>query len=508
MKVSKIIIHPFASLLAQAVRSNAEPIPSLNACTSLSWALPGKVSYRNSSAFAVSNDYWSARQSDVSPECFAYPESTGDISVMVKILASISAPFTVKSGGHTAHLGSNLPGGVTIDLARLSQVKVSSDRETTSVGPGARWVQVAATLDPMGLAVVGGRMGDVGVSGLILGGGLSYFSGKRGWACDNVRTYEVVLVSGEVVEASPEQNPDLYWALRGGGGSSFGIVSRFDLVTFAQGDLWGLQQYHPPAVRAELFSNYVDLVLKRLPSDSDAHNFLVFLDNPLIGTEIAINYMYHATLPATSGAIPPVFAKTAAASNVLRNTTLVGNVSTHFASLSGDPNGSRRAWTNIAVHLKDGSEQLLEEIYTIAQGHRSRVKALGTETNDNSTWVLFGLHPITTNVLEAMQKNGGNALGLRLEDGPLSIVQINSVWARRDLDQRVLASADKAIAEIRALAAERGAGSDFVYMNYAAQSQDVFAGYGKANEERLINVAQKYDPNGTLKRLWKGYFQI
>ncbi|TLS29219.1 hypothetical protein PpBr36_01694 [Pyricularia pennisetigena] len=507
MKGSTTIIYALASLLAQPIQSSAEPA-SLDACASLSRALPGKVSYRNSSAFAVSNNYWSARQSDVAPECFAYPGSTADVSVMVKLLASISAPFTVKSGGHTAHLGSNLPGGVTLDLARLSQVKVSPDRETTSIGPGARWVQVAATLDPLGLAVVGGRMGDVGVSGLVLGGGLSYFSGKHGWACDNVRAYEVVLVSGEVVEASPGQNPDLYWALRGGGGSSFGIVSRFDLATFAQGDLWGLQQYHSPVVRAELFSAYLDLVLNRLPSDSYAHNLLIFVDNPLLSSETAINYMYHAKPPATSGAIPPVFARTSAVSNVLLNTTLVGNVSTHFASLSNDPYGSRRAWTNVAVHLKEGSEKLLEEIYTIAQGHRSLVKALGTEAKDNSTWVLFGLHPIPTNVLEAMQKNGGNALGLRPEGGPLTLVQINSVWAHPDLDERVLASADKAIADIRALAAERGARSDFVYMNYAAQGQDVFAGYGRANEEQLAKVAQKYDPNGTLKKLWKGYFQI
>ncbi|KAI6376702.1 hypothetical protein MCOR25_002667 [Pyricularia grisea] len=508
MKISTTNICRIASLLAQGVQCSASPASSWDACASLSWALPGKVSYRNSSAFALSNDYWSARQTDVPPECFAYPESTGDISVMVKLLTSLSASFTVKSGGHTAHLGSNLPGGVTIDLARLSQVKVSADRETTSIGSGARWVQVAATLDPMGLAVVGGRMGDVGVSGLILGGGLSYFSGDRGWACDNVRTYEVVLVSGEVVEATPEQNPDLYWALRGGGGSSFGIVSRFDLVTFPQGDLWSLQQYHPPAVRADLFSAYVDLTVSGLNSDPDAHNFLVFADSPLIGTELAINYMYHATPPATSGAIPPVFAKTAAVSNALINTTLVGNLSAIYASLSGDPNGSRRAWTNVAVHLKEGSEQLLEDVYTITQGHRSRVKALATQTNDTSAWVLFGLHPITTDLLEAMQKNGGNALGLRPEDGPLTLVQINTIWAHSDLDERILASADQAIAEVRTLATERGAMADFIYMNYAAQSQDVFAGYGKANEERLTKVAQKYDPNGTLKKLWKGYFQV
>ena len=84
-------------------------------------------------------------------------------------------------------------------------------------------------------------MAPVGVPGLVLGGGISFFSNKVGWACDNVAAYEVVTASGLVVTASPTTFPDLYWALRGGGGN-FGIVTNFKLDAFPLGQMWGGQR--------------------------------------------------------------------------------------------------------------------------------------------------------------------------------------------------------------------------------------------------------------------------
>jgi len=87
------------------------------------------------------------------------------------------------------------------------------------------------------------KMSPVGVPGLVLGGGISFFSNKLGWACDNVASYEVVTASGLVVTASPTQFPDLYWALRGGGGN-FGIVTNFKLNAFPLGLMWGGQRIY------------------------------------------------------------------------------------------------------------------------------------------------------------------------------------------------------------------------------------------------------------------------
>ncbi|KAK1561593.1 uncharacterized protein LY79DRAFT_675438 [Colletotrichum navitas] len=118
---------------------------------------------------------------EIHPACFVTPEDTKDVATTIKILTSASVPFTVKSGGHTAFDGrSNIAHGVTIDLVRLNQITLSDDRQTISVGPGNRWDNISETLDPLSLADVSGRVSDVGIGGLILGGGISYFSGRYG----------------------------------------------------------------------------------------------------------------------------------------------------------------------------------------------------------------------------------------------------------------------------------------------------------------------------------------
>ena len=92
-------------------------------------------------------------------------------------------------------------------------------------------------LEPFGLAVPGGRLGPVGVPGLLLAGGVSYYGNQVGWSANSVVNYEIVLASGEVVNANAEVNPDLFWALKGGS-SNFGIVTRFDIQTVPSRKVW------------------------------------------------------------------------------------------------------------------------------------------------------------------------------------------------------------------------------------------------------------------------------
>jgi hypothetical protein len=109
-----------------------------------------------------------------------------------------------------------------------------------------------------------------------------------------------------------------------------------------------------------------------------------------------------------------------------------------------------------------------------------------------------------------MQVNGGNALGLKPEDGPLMIVQVTLSWTSAAMDETVETSSKELIDKINALAASRGASSKngYVYMNYAGKTQDVYGGYGKQNHAKLKRVARKYDPHGELRNLWKGYFKL
>ncbi|ROV95990.1 hypothetical protein VMCG_07956 [Cytospora schulzeri] len=104
-----------------------------------------------------------------------------------------SCHFAVRSGGHMGFAGAaNIANGVTIDLGALNSVEVTEDRTMASVGVGATWGQVYSHLEPLGLSVAGGRSAPVGVGGLTLGGGISYFSPRFGWTCDTVSNYQVV----------------------------------------------------------------------------------------------------------------------------------------------------------------------------------------------------------------------------------------------------------------------------------------------------------------------------
>ncbi|KAL8786237.1 MAG: hypothetical protein Q9195_008293 [Heterodermia aff. obscurata] len=138
----------------------------------------------------------------------------------------------------------NIQDGVTIDLGQMNAVVVNNERTITRVGPGARWSDVYSKLSPMNLAVVGGRVSDVGVAGLTLGGGNSFFAPQYGFACDGVANFEVVLASGRIVNANLHSHRDLFRALKGGN-NNFGVVTRFDFKTFSKGQVWGGFIYYP-----------------------------------------------------------------------------------------------------------------------------------------------------------------------------------------------------------------------------------------------------------------------
>lgn len=120
---------------------------------------------------------------------------------------------------------------MTINLTQLNATTYNAATNTASIGTGARWLSVYEELAKDNVTVAGGRQGIVGVGGLLLGGGISWYTGRRGFACDNVVNYEIVLASGEVLNANASANSDLWLALKGGS-SNFGIVTRFDVEAF------------------------------------------------------------------------------------------------------------------------------------------------------------------------------------------------------------------------------------------------------------------------------------
>jgi len=172
--------------------------------------------------------------------------STADVVAAVDVAREFGLAPSVRCGGHNVAGKALSDGGMTIDLGGLREVSVDPDRHLAYVGGGCRLGDVDAATGPLGMIVPAGIMSETGVAGLALGGGIGWFSRKHGLTCDQFAELEVVLASGEVVTASADRNPDLFWALRGGGGN-FGIVTRFTFRTFDFGPMMriGVSLYHP-----------------------------------------------------------------------------------------------------------------------------------------------------------------------------------------------------------------------------------------------------------------------
>jgi FAD/FMN-containing dehydrogenase len=137
-------------------------------------------------------------------------------------------------------------GGLTIDLSGLREVTVDPQARLVHAGGGCRLGDVDAATAPHRLIVPAGIMSETGVAGLALGGGIGWFSRKHGLTCDNFVSLELVLATGEVIEVSAGEHPELFWALRGGGGN-FGIVTRFTFRAYDFGPTMriGVSLYQP-----------------------------------------------------------------------------------------------------------------------------------------------------------------------------------------------------------------------------------------------------------------------
>ncbi|MFI7099649.1 FAD-dependent oxidoreductase [Streptomyces sp. NPDC050161] len=161
------------------------------------------------------------------PQGIAYCASVQDVRTCLRFAQDHDVPAVPRGGGHSQAGYSTTP-GLVIDMSRLRAVDVRAD--TVAVGAGAQQIDVLAALSPHGLALVGGTCPTVGVAGYLLGGGYGLLTRSEGMACDHLVSAEIVLADGRIVTCSRDHEPDLFWALRGGGGGNFGIVTRLESV--------------------------------------------------------------------------------------------------------------------------------------------------------------------------------------------------------------------------------------------------------------------------------------
>ena len=254
-------------------------------------------------------DYESARRSVLASGSPAYvlrPASVEDVQAGVRFAAGAGLELSVRGGGHSfPGFGTN-DDGVVIVLSRLASTEVvDKERHLVRIGGGSTWGQVAIDLAPHGLAISSGDTKSVGVGGLTLTGGIGWKVRKYGLALDSLVAVEVVTANGAVVQASAEENPDLFWAIRGGGGN-FGIVTAFDFLAHQTTDVFHGRIAFPASEAGPVLRGWAE----HLRSAPEELTSSVELANPFTGgpeSPVEINIAYDGDDEELAGeAIDPI----------------------------------------------------------------------------------------------------------------------------------------------------------------------------------------------------------
>ncbi|KAK5128980.1 hypothetical protein LTR85_000313 [Meristemomyces frigidus] len=470
-----LLCSAFADVLA-ALPASVLATEAQGCCNALDNELHRVI--RPGTQYDAANVRWSVTAM-LHPTCIAQPTDTAEVAQAVKILTAAACPFAVKSGGHTPTPGANdINHGVTVDLRYINQTTLSADRGSVTLGVGSTWLNAYTNLNDTGVAFPGGRYGLVGVGGITLGGGLSFFSPKVGWVADNVVEFEVVLASGEVVNASSASHSDLFRALKGGSGN-FGIVTRVEIRTFvSDGRVWGGSVAYPCT------DNTTGLVLSAVNNfttnnhlDQDAAFNSNFIYNTTTGTKEIANTLFYAKDVADR----PIFNEAQSIQPQLANTAASTTIVELAADTASLPYGYR--YLGATVTFKNTLKAL-----TTAQ--RITDAVFQTVSNVTDLQFTFVYEPIPRLYTQHSLAQGGNVLGL--DDTVEDLISAFASWAGQ---------MEEAMSSI-------GAYERFTYLNYAASSQNPLASYGDANVRFLEHVATRYDPEGVFQTLVPGGFKI
>jgi FAD/FMN-containing dehydrogenase len=191
----------------------------------LSAAFEGRAVRPGDSGFGEATRIWNGMISK-RPALVVQPLSADEVCTAIRFAAANGILLSIKGGGHNIAGTSLADGGLTLDMSRMKTVGVDVERRLADVGPGCLLRDVDRATQEHGLATVLGFVSETGVAGLTLGGGFGYLTRRFGWTVDNLEEVEIVTADGQVRRAADDEHPDLFWALRGGGGN-FGVVTRF-----------------------------------------------------------------------------------------------------------------------------------------------------------------------------------------------------------------------------------------------------------------------------------------
>jgi FAD/FMN-containing dehydrogenase len=197
---------------------------------------------------------------DRRPLAIVRPVDVADVRTAVRAAADAGLDLAVRAGGHSVPGFGTVDDGIVIDLRALKGIRVLPDARTAHVAAGCTWGDFDHAAGEFGLATTGGIISTTGVAGLTLGGGIGYLARAHGLSCDNLRSADVVLADGTFVTASADSHPDLYWALRGGGGN-FGVVTSMEFDLHPVDTIYGGPMFFELDAAEQLLRTYREWII-------------------------------------------------------------------------------------------------------------------------------------------------------------------------------------------------------------------------------------------------------
>jgi FAD/FMN-containing dehydrogenase len=406
---------------------------------------------------------------DRRPAMIARCTNTGDVAAAVRLARDRTLMVSVRGGGHNVAGSAVCDRGLMIDLSPMKVIQVDPSARTAFAQPGLLWGEFDRATTAFGLATTGGQISHTGIAGLTLGGGLGYMMGLHGAACDNLLSAEVVTAEGEILEASRDQNDDLFWALRGGGGN-FGIVTSFRYQLHPTGPVTAGLLIHPQERAAEVLSFYRDY----LPNTPDClDTSAVFLKTPDGLNALAVVVVFFGPAAESEPTLAPLrkFGPPLA--------DLIAEMPYTQAQQLADqllPVGNRYYWkSNFVDTISDGLIDVLQKWALLSPSPGSMI-------------LLFELK----GEIQRHDRDGA-AFDHRNDNFELSII---ANWTSPAEDAANIAWARDAWSAVQPFVKKGG------YVNHMTADEPadrIRAAYGPAKYDRLIQVKRKFDPTNVFR---------
>jgi len=426
-------------------------------------ALRGELITRDHTAYDQARRVWNGNI-DRRPALIARCTGVADVQAAVNFARTHGLVLSIRDGGHSAPGYGTNNDGLVIDLSAMKGIRVDPSAQTVRVEGGVIWRELDRETQAFGLATTGGTVSNTGVVGLTLGGGLGWLMGKCGLAVDNVISADVVTADGQFHQASAQQNPDLFWGLRGGGGN-FGVVTSIEYRLHEVSEVLGGMILFPLDQAREVLQFYRSFCAT-LPDEAELYAALLTAPQGMPVVALLVGY----NGPIADG--ERVFAPARRVGRPLAD--LVGPMPySARQKMLDEPNavhGPHRYWRS--AFTEQVSDELLDGV----------VDAAGSFSSALSAIIFFYMHgaatrvPATSTAFDARRPQWDvDLIGQWMDpsDSARQIAWVKDVWTR--IEPHMKGSA---------------------YVNHLASDdrpEKVRASYG-ANYGRLQQIKRTYDP--------------